>query len=41
MKILSENVRRDGSFIEKISFKNNLISGGLSIGVYDNLNIIL
>ena len=38
--ILSENVRRDGSSIEKISFKNNLISGGLSIGVYDNLNII-
>ena len=38
--ILSENVRRDGSSIEKISFKNNLISGGLSIGFYDNLNII-
>ena len=38
--ILSENVRRDGSSIEKISFKNNLISGGLSIGFYDNLNIL-
>ena len=38
--ILSENVQRDGSSIEKISFKNNLISGGLSIGIYDNLNII-
>ena len=38
--ILSENVQRAGSSIEKISFKNNLISGGLSIGIYDNLNII-
>ena len=36
----SENVKRAGSAIEKISLNNHLLSGGVSIGIIDNLNLI-
>ena len=36
----SENVKRAGSAIEKISLNNHLLSGGVSIGIIENLNLI-
>ena len=41
MRVLLLKILKRWFVFEKINFKNNLISsGGLSIGIYDNLNII-